>query len=131
MTKNQRAVAASLAEAVKRARADLGWSQGTLAEKLELSTNYVSLLERAERLPSVDVLVRLAQVLGVPVGLLVGQQAGADVDPWLREATALLRAVPEGTRSAVLGMLRGVTAVAGTEGRPEGSGVRSKRRRHG
>ena len=129
MTKNQRDVAASLAEAVKRARADLGWSQGTLAEKLELSTNYVSLLERAERLPSVDVLVRLAQALGVPVGLLVGQQADAELDPWLREATALLRTVPEGTRDAVLGMLRGVTA--GADGRPEGSGVQPKRPRRG
>ena len=58
MTKNERAIATRLAEAVKRGRTGLGWSQGVLAELwLALSTNFVSLLERAERLPSVDVLV--------------------------------------------------------------------------
>src|SRR5580658_9572593 len=102
MTKSERAIAKSIAEAVKRGRKALGWSQGTLAERLALSTNYVSLLERAERLPSVDVLVRLAVELGMPVGLLVGREAGADEDPWFSAAAALLRAVPADARPAVL-----------------------------
>jgi transcriptional regulator with XRE-family HTH domain len=44
-----------------------GLSQELLAEAAGVSTNYISLIEKGRRLPSLDVLSRLAQVLGAPL----------------------------------------------------------------
>lgn len=123
MTKSERAIAARLAAAIKRARTTLGWSQGALAERVGVSTNYISLLERSERLPSIDTLVRLSSELGLPIAVLVGRESVEGDDPWLREATAFLRLVPAEGRSTVLGMLRGAV-----EAKPQGSGVRARKR---
>src|SRR5262245_59199490 len=42
-------------------------SQERLADAAGLSANYVSLIEKGRRLPSLEVLSRLAHVLGVPM----------------------------------------------------------------
>jgi transcriptional regulator with XRE-family HTH domain len=42
-------------------------SQERLAKEAGLSTNYISLIEKEQRLPSLTVLSRLAEVLGIPV----------------------------------------------------------------
>ena len=42
-------------------------SQERLADAAGLSTNYISMIEKGQRLPSLEVLSRLARVLGVPV----------------------------------------------------------------
>ena len=48
-----------------RNKADL--SQTDLAEKVMLSREHISLIERAERAPSIDTIVDIANVLGVSV----------------------------------------------------------------
>ena len=88
--------------------------------------NYVSLIERAERLPSVEVMIQLAAVLGTTLASLVNEPAEAD--PWVTEATAILRALPPGSRPVVLGMLRGASDAAPSP-KSKPSSVRSKRRR--
>lgn len=81
------------------------WSQPLLAERLDASVEYVSLVERGERLPSLGMLLRCAKVLGVSLAdLFSGQSPLAPAD----EATALLAAVPPSVRPVVLAMLRGV-----------------------
>src|SRR5262249_5827789 len=110
MDKRERAVAARIAGEVRAKRSARGWSQAALAGRLELSTNYVSMIERAERLPSVEVLVRLGATLGASVGTLVGE-APAEADPWIEEAVALVRAVPENAREVTMAMLRGAASV--------------------
>ena len=42
-------------------------AQTVLADAAGLSANYVSLIEKGRRLPSLEVLSRLAHVLGVPM----------------------------------------------------------------
>lgn len=126
MKKDERAVAERIASEVRRARKERGWSQLELAERAELSMNYVSLIERAERLPSVEVMIQLAAVLGTTLASLVAETAEAD--PWLTEATAILRALPPGSRAVVLGMLRGASDAAPSP-RSGPSSARSKRRR--
>jgi transcriptional regulator with XRE-family HTH domain len=42
-------------------------SQERLADAAGLSTNYISVIEKGQRLPSLEVLSRLARVLGVPL----------------------------------------------------------------
>lgn len=113
MDKREREAAASIAAEVRRARKERGWSQLELAERADLSLNYVSLIERAERLPSIEVLIQLASVLGTTLVRFLGASVEED-DPWLTEATAILRALPLEARGIVRGVLRGALDAANT-----------------
>lgn len=77
-----------------------------LAERIETSVEYVSFLERGERLPSVGTLMRLSKAFRVPIGVLFGEASLPVEKP--DPALELLRAVPAVAQPAVLGMLRGV-----------------------
>ncbi len=113
MKKEERAVATQIARELRRLRKERGWSQLELAERADLSVNYVSLIERAERLPSMEVIIQLAEVLGTTLaGVLIEPTENAE--PWLAEATAILRTLPVEARGLVVGMLRGASQASGT-----------------
>jgi transcriptional regulator with XRE-family HTH domain len=129
MQKAERDVAARIASEVRRMRKDRGWSQGALAERTGLSVNYVSLIECADRLPTVEVLIRIASAFGAAVrDLLSDADPAEDADPWLSETTAILRALPADARPMVLGILRGASEAAVVP-RRSGSGVRPRKRK--
>ena len=106
MDKIEAAAALRIGKAVRAARAKLGWSQAFLAERVDSSVEFVSLLERGERLPSIGMLLKLARSLGVTGGMLLGDEALPNPDRG--DELALLLAVPEAARLAVEGMLKGV-----------------------
>jgi transcriptional regulator with XRE-family HTH domain len=58
-----------LGPAIKLIRTASGMKQKEIAAKLDVTANYLSLLENGKREPSISFLKRLANVLGVPVGL--------------------------------------------------------------
>ena len=89
--------------AVRACRTKHGWSQAVLAERLDTSVEYVSLIERGQRLPSLGMLVRLAQILGVSAGSLLGEEK-----PEPDQLQVLVGSVPEVARPAVIAMIRGV-----------------------
>ncbi len=60
-----------LGEAIRAARKEAGFSQEKLAEKADLSTVFISRVERGKESPSVDNLVKIARALGVRVGNVV------------------------------------------------------------
>ena len=60
-----------LGKAIKIARTRRGWKQGQLAEYLNVSANYISLLENDRRDPSWSFVCRLAGALNVPLPLLI------------------------------------------------------------
>jgi transcriptional regulator with XRE-family HTH domain len=60
-----------LGEALRAARKAAGFSQEKLAEKADLSTVFISQIERAVESPSLDNLVKIARALGVGVRDLV------------------------------------------------------------
>ena len=55
------------AENLKKARAKCGFSQEKLAEKAEVSTHYVAMIELARNFPKSEVIERLANALGIQV----------------------------------------------------------------
>jgi transcriptional regulator with XRE-family HTH domain len=59
------------AEAMRRQRKAKGLTQETLAEKADLASKMISLIERAERNPSVNVAHSIALGLGIPLWRLV------------------------------------------------------------
>jgi transcriptional regulator with XRE-family HTH domain len=76
---------------LRRLRVQQGLSQEHFAEVLKIHRTYVGGLERGERNPSLQVIERLAEELGVdPVSLLVEDAADAGTD------AATLRAAQAG-----------------------------------
>jgi len=60
-----------LGEAIRAKRKKERWSQERLAEKADLSTVFISRVERGKESPSVDSLVKIARALRVRVRDLV------------------------------------------------------------
>jgi len=60
-----------LGEAIRAARKEAAFSQEKLAEKADLSTVFISRIERGVESPSVDNLVKIARALEVGVRDLV------------------------------------------------------------
>ena len=69
--KDSRAVAVRFGKNLYRCRKASGPSQEELAFLAALHRTEIGLLERGERVPRVDTLVRLAVALGVPPGRLL------------------------------------------------------------
>jgi transcriptional regulator with XRE-family HTH domain len=120
--------AAHLGAAIRQARTGRKWSQAVLAERLDMSVDFVGMLERGERLPSFVTLFQLATLFGIPVLDLLRPPAG---EPWVEEAVALLRALPEGSRDMILTMLRAAAGAAPAPVKPARPAVRQKKKRGG
>jgi|SRR5687768_8276446 len=59
-----------IGKTIKFLRIAKGLKQADLANRLKVSTNYISLIENDKREPSLSFLKALATVLDIPVGLL-------------------------------------------------------------
>jgi transcriptional regulator with XRE-family HTH domain len=62
-----------LGEELKKARLDAGLSQEELATRAQIHRTYVSLLELNKKSPTMDVLFRLCDALGLPASDLIGR----------------------------------------------------------
>ncbi len=78
----------TLGNAIKVVRTAAGIKQGALAKKLHVSANYLSLIENEKREPSISFLKRIAEALGVPVGIFFLWQ---EIDPTKAEESGLDR----------------------------------------
>jgi y4mF family transcriptional regulator len=68
-----------LGETIRSRRKELGITQPHLAELANLSVNTLYKLERGQGNPSLDVLNKLAEVLGLELKLDVKQLLGKDI----------------------------------------------------
>jgi len=59
----------TLGNAIKLIRTAKGTRQRKLAEELDVSSNYISLIENDKREPSISLMKALARKLDVPVGM--------------------------------------------------------------
>ena len=89
---------------LRAGRRALGLSQEELAQSADLSANYIGLIERGARQPTLDALVRLARAIDQKPGQLVGDAEPGD--DWLDEVLAVARTVPKPLRHVALAMLR-------------------------
>lgn len=60
-----------LAKNMRRIRRNKGWSQEELADRADVHRTYISGVERCVRNPTITIVGRIAEALGVPVGELV------------------------------------------------------------
>ena len=75
-----------LASNIKVYRCRLGISQAKLAEKIDISTNYVASIEAKRRFPSVDILEKIALALEIDTPLLFSMKPARDEDLKLLKA---------------------------------------------
>lgn len=54
-----------LGRLIKSLRISFGWQQKDLAEKLDISTNYLCQIETCKRLPSADIVERVAKEFNI------------------------------------------------------------------
>lgn len=63
----------SLGEELHRARLKAGYSQEELAFRADVSRNYISMLERDEKSPTVKLLLRLSKALGIRASKVIAR----------------------------------------------------------
>jgi transcriptional regulator with XRE-family HTH domain len=64
-------VPATLGERIAECRANLGWTQKTLADRAGISVTFLSELENGHRMPGTEIALRLADALGVTIDYLL------------------------------------------------------------
>lgn len=118
--KSEAHLAKRLGARVRERRAALGLSQAMLAEHIETSVVYVSLLERGQRLPSVPTLLALARALSTSTDALVSPVSRVEHEADPLDIAA--RQVPTSLRPLVARMLTAIND-------PAASGVDVGRKR--
>lgn len=78
-------------------------SQAELAEAVGVSPNYVGVIERGEKLPTLETLDSFARSLNTGLAMLV--EANQDADKWADEASSVLRSIPTTHRRLALAIL--------------------------
>lgn len=84
----------SLGENIARLRAQNGWSQGELADKLEVSRQSVSKWETDASVPDLDKLVKLSEAFGVLLDDLVHGRSGTAPCPAPSPVASLPSPIP-------------------------------------
>jgi transcriptional regulator with XRE-family HTH domain len=96
---------------IKKQRSAIGITQAELAERVDLETVYVSQLERGARLPSLEVLFRIASAIQVRPGSLLDEEQNENDDALMREIRGILEHWSPKKRRAVLNALRALSEV--------------------
>lgn len=95
-----------LGERIKELRKEAGWSQGELAEKVATDARQVSRYENGRITPSLDVLVRIAEVLNVSLDYLVVEGVARRplhvADHGLGERLVAIGELDDGDRTSLL-----------------------------
>ena len=98
-----------LGERIKELRKEAGWSQGELAEKVATDARQVSRYENGRITPSLDVLVRIAEVLNVSIDHLVVEGVARRPlhapDYGLGERLVAIGELDEGDRTSLLNVI--------------------------
>lgn len=60
---------------IRRLRESHGWTQEELAERAEVSVTYLGFIERGENVPTLTIILKLCDALGVAPGRIVDDVA--------------------------------------------------------
>ncbi|MFW6049808.1 MAG: helix-turn-helix domain-containing protein [Myxococcota bacterium] len=86
---------------LRKRRKELKLSQAALAERVEVSVELISRIERGRCLPSLGTLARLCDALSVTPNDLLGYEAPAGERDPADKLAAMLRAIPPGRRREI------------------------------
>ncbi len=85
----------ALGKRIKEKRIQLGLSQTTLSELCNLAPAFVGIIERCEKRPSIETLVRIANALNVNADYLLGDSIKHDSSYYINKASEMLSDMDE------------------------------------
>ena len=109
----RRSFGARLGARLRAQREALGFTQATSAERAGVSPNYIGVLERGLKLPTLDTLVLLAKALDVSPAELLGDVRPKD--PWMDDVLTVACSIPEPRRAMALAVLKAVATYKGKD----------------
>ena len=102
----RKSTAKRLGERIRARRDARALSQAKLAEIVDVTPNYVGMVERGEKTPTIALLVKFAEALGTKPGALLGDDAPPD--DWLDEVMTVASNVPPKLRPVTLAVLKAI-----------------------
>ena len=69
---------------ISKEREKMGWTQAQLAEKTGITPAAICQIEKGDRIPTIPVLYKIAQVLQVSLDYLAGQKDSVELEDALR-----------------------------------------------
>ena len=95
-----------LGKRIARRRRELGMKQYQVSERAGLSDKYISCIETAKSIPSIDVLVRICDALETtPDMLLLGAVSNTDRESYERQLIKKLQRLDSAARQLAIEML--------------------------
>ena len=91
---------------IKAAREKKQLTQEQLAELVDLSTMHVSVIERGVKLPKLETLINIANVLDVSADVLLQDVINNRTEIFSSEASTLMNKLPQEDQRRVLAALR-------------------------
>ena len=91
---------------IKTARENKRLTQEQLAELVDLSPMHVSVIERGVKLPKLETLINIANVLDVSADVLLQDVVNNQTKLWASEASELIKQLPREDQRRVLAALR-------------------------
>ena len=102
ISKNQKAIG----RRIKTARENKRLTQEQLAELVDLSPMHVSVIERGVKLPKLETLINIANVLDVSADMLLQDVVNNQTKLCASEASELIKQLPREDQRRVLAALR-------------------------
>ncbi len=97
-------------ERLRCLRIQAGLSQEVLAERAGIHTTYVGQLERGEKNPTVDTVMKLCRGLGVPIEQMFAHLDAVDAGDIPAQCYELVRSRPEAEQKELLALLKKIIA---------------------
>lgn len=88
-----------------------GYSQESLAEQIGCSTIFISYIERGEKSPSLDTLVKLANSLNISVDILFGKELKHYTTEKLKYIEDQMKELPTSEQQKILDIMDSVVAI--------------------
>src|SRR5690554_6765190 len=86
-------------------RKQKNWSQVELAKQINASREIISRYERNESQPSIDMILKMANVFGVTVDFLLGQSESASFDKDTVDRINDIQKLDNGTKNILLNVI--------------------------
>ncbi len=96
----------SIGRRIKAARKAKKLTQQELAELANLSTTYISSIERGAKIPKLETLIMLANILNVTTDYLLADVVNASLEVAASELSEQLRNLPPKKQKEILQILR-------------------------
>lgn len=101
----------SFGKQLQKYRERAGYSQEALAEKIECSTIFISYIERGEKSPSLDTLVKLANALDISIDILLGKDLKNYSSEKLKQIGEQLKKLPVSEQQKLLDMMEALVLI--------------------